>query len=74
MMLKVAGTQDIRRWLLGFGSEAEVIEPAALREALRLEAEALARKLAPARRSPRAISLPGAQRIAPRAPSQRASG
>ncbi|MFQ5897857.1 MAG: helix-turn-helix transcriptional regulator [Candidatus Methylomirabilia bacterium] len=55
--LKVADTPDIRRWLLGFGSDAEVIEPAALREALRAQAEALVRKVTPIRRPPRAISL-----------------
>ncbi len=33
--LKVADTPDIRRWLLRFGPDAEVVEPAGLREALR---------------------------------------
>jgi len=50
MTLQVADTLEVRRWILGFGPEAEVLEPATLREALRLEAEALARKLAPQRR------------------------
>jgi predicted DNA-binding transcriptional regulator YafY len=54
MTLRVADTLEVRRWILGFGSEAEVLVPASLREALRLEGEALARKLAPQR-------LPGAQ-------------
>ena len=50
MTLRVADTLEVRRWVLGFGSEAEVLAPASLREALRLEGEALARKLAPQRR------------------------
>ena len=49
MTLHVADTLEVRRWILGFGSEAEVLAPASLREALRLEGEALARKLAPQR-------------------------
>ncbi len=49
MTLRVADTLEVRRWILGFGSEAEVLVPASLREALRLEGEALARKLAPQR-------------------------
>jgi len=57
MALKVADTPDIRRWLLGFGLDAEVVEPAALREALRLQAESLARTLASTRRPGQAIPL-----------------
>ncbi len=49
MTLRVADTLEVRRWILGFGSEAEVLEPAALREALRRDAEALAQKLTPRR-------------------------
>ena len=54
MTLQVADTLEVRRWILGYGSEAEVLAPASLREALRLEAEALARKLAPLRMTPAA--------------------
>jgi hypothetical protein len=50
----VAYTLEVRRWILGFGSEAEVLEPAALREALRQDADALARKLTPQRMLPAA--------------------
>lgn len=57
MTLKVADTPDIRRWLLGFGPDAEVVEPAGLRETLRLQAEALVRGLSPTRRPTKAISL-----------------
>jgi predicted DNA-binding transcriptional regulator YafY len=49
MSLRVTDTLEVRRWVLGYGLEAEVEEPAALREALRYEAEALAQKLAPTR-------------------------
>jgi predicted DNA-binding transcriptional regulator YafY len=49
LSLRVADTLEVRRWILGYGANAEVVEPATLREALRQEAEALARKLAPAR-------------------------
>ena len=47
--LKVADTLEVRRWILGYGVQAEVLEPATLREALRAEAEALAERLAPRR-------------------------
>jgi predicted DNA-binding transcriptional regulator YafY len=49
MMLKVADTFEVRRWILGFGPEAEVREPSSLRETVRRQAEALAAKLVPAR-------------------------
>ncbi len=60
--IRVADTLEVRRWILGFGREAEVLEPAVLREALRLEAEALARKLAPQRMP--ATSIPLAKDVA----------
>jgi predicted DNA-binding transcriptional regulator YafY len=49
MTVRVADTLEIRRWTLEFGIEAEVIAPAALREGLRRETEALALKLSPQR-------------------------
>jgi predicted DNA-binding transcriptional regulator YafY len=49
MTLRAADTLEVRRWILGFGSEAEVREPATLRDALRREAEALVHTLAPRR-------------------------
>jgi predicted DNA-binding transcriptional regulator YafY len=48
--LKVADTLEVRRWILGYGVQAEALEPASLREALRAEATALAERLAPQRR------------------------
>jgi predicted DNA-binding transcriptional regulator YafY len=45
MTLLVADTLEVRRWILGYGVQAEVVEPAGLRQALRVEAEALAASL-----------------------------
>jgi len=39
---EVAGLEEVRFWVLGWGSLAEVLEPEALREAVRAEARALA--------------------------------
>ena len=50
MVLRVADTLEVRRWILGYGPDAEVTEPSVLREALGRQAEALARRLAPNRR------------------------
>ena len=58
MTLRVADTLEVRRWIFGFGSEAEILEPATLRETLHRDAEALARKLAPQRRLPMRVPLP----------------
>jgi predicted DNA-binding transcriptional regulator YafY len=68
LTVRVADTLEIRRWILGFGVEAEVVEPEALREALRAEAQALAGTLLP-RRPPRALGA-RSQRL----PGQRARG
>ena len=73
MTLRVADTLEVRRWILGFGSEAEVLEPAALREALRRDAEALAKKLAPQRVPPAPMSLPEGRALLRRAVKPRAS-
>src|SRR5207253_2559772 len=50
LTLHVADTLEVRRWILGYGEQAEVIEPAGMREALRQQAEALAERLAPKRK------------------------
>jgi hypothetical protein len=50
MTLRVADTLEVRRWVLGYGVEAEVLEPEGLREAVRREAEALVAALVPTRR------------------------
>ncbi|MGH7396684.1 MAG: helix-turn-helix transcriptional regulator, partial [Candidatus Rokuibacteriota bacterium] len=42
LSLRVADTLEVRRWILGYGSEAEVVGPAGLREVLRQEVEVLA--------------------------------
>ncbi|MDX2139051.1 MAG: YafY family protein [Chloroflexota bacterium] len=41
MLYRVHDLSEIRRWLLGFGADAEVLEPAALRDWLRDEAQRL---------------------------------
>lgn len=63
LTLRVADTLEVRRWILGFGAEAEVLEPETLREALRKEAEEVARQLAPTRRplAPVAATRAGAR-------------
>jgi predicted DNA-binding transcriptional regulator YafY len=57
LTLRVADTLEVRRWILGFGSEAEVVAPAALREAVRREGEAVAAKLVPLRVPPSAAPM-----------------
>jgi predicted DNA-binding transcriptional regulator YafY len=52
MSLRVADTLEVRRWILGYGSDAEVVEPWALREGLRQEVAALAAKLTSERKPP----------------------
>jgi predicted DNA-binding transcriptional regulator YafY len=47
--MRVADTLEVRRWILGNGTNGEVVDPAALRDALRQEAQALAHKLTPPR-------------------------
>jgi len=56
MTLHVADTLEVRRWILGYGVQAEVVEPAGLREALRVEAEALAVRLGSERKPLAAVS------------------
>jgi predicted DNA-binding transcriptional regulator YafY len=68
MTLRVADTLEVRRWLLGYGAEVEVLEPPRLREVLRHEAEALMAKLASTRK-PLAEVQPGyrpGRRLEPR--------
>jgi predicted DNA-binding transcriptional regulator YafY len=43
LALEVAGLDEIKRWLLGFGGAARVLAPAALREAIHEDAAALVR-------------------------------
>lgn len=40
----VAGTDEIRFWIMSWGSKAEVLDPDALREEIRAEAEMMARR------------------------------
>jgi len=49
VIFRVADTLELRRWVLGYGPEAEVTDPVAMREALAKEAVALAEKLVPQR-------------------------
>ena len=59
MAIRVSDTFEVRRWILGFGAEAEVLQPASLREALRADAEAVVRALVPQRRPLAEISASG---------------
>jgi predicted DNA-binding transcriptional regulator YafY len=45
LSLKVADTAEIKGWILSFGQDAEVLEPASLREQIRVETEALLSRL-----------------------------
>jgi predicted DNA-binding transcriptional regulator YafY len=65
--LTVADTLEVRRWILGYGVQAEVVAPDGLREALRAEAQALAKSLGqqrlplatkPGRRLSHQVSMP----------------
>lgn len=41
---EVAGTEEIKFWIMNWGSKAEVLEPESLRDEIRTEAEAMLRK------------------------------
>lgn len=43
LTLRVAGTAEVRRWLLGYGAEVEVLEPTILREEMATEAKKVAK-------------------------------
>lgn len=49
MSLRVADTLEVRRFILGYGAQAEVVEPPSLREALWREIAAAASMLTPSR-------------------------
>ena len=47
LSMEVAGTEEVRRWLLGYGAEVEALEPASLREEMAAEAKKLQEMYAP---------------------------
>jgi predicted DNA-binding transcriptional regulator YafY len=49
LTLRVAGTEEARRWLLGYGGEVEALEPESLRREMAEAAKKLARIYGPAR-------------------------
>jgi predicted DNA-binding transcriptional regulator YafY len=40
--VRVAGLEEVKRWVMGFGPEAEVLEPESLREAIARDASRMA--------------------------------
>jgi predicted DNA-binding transcriptional regulator YafY len=45
LTLDVADTAEVKGWILGFGQEAEVLEPTSLRQEIRAEAKGLLQRL-----------------------------
>jgi predicted DNA-binding transcriptional regulator YafY len=64
LTLRVADTLEVRRWILGYGPDAEVVHPASLRNALQQQATALADKLVPLRALPSQMTTGSPQRRA----------
>jgi predicted DNA-binding transcriptional regulator YafY len=50
IVLRVADTLEVRRWILSYGSQADILEPTALREEIMAEAQALVAALSNDRR------------------------
>lgn len=73
MTLRVADTLEVRRWILGYGVDAEVLEPEGLREAVRREAEELVAALVTTRRPLARVDRLRAPKAVPPAGSRAAS-
>jgi len=52
LSMEVAGTEEVRRWLLGYGAEVEVLEPASLRAEIQAELQKLLQIYTPSSASP----------------------
>lgn len=58
LTMRVADTLELRRWVLSFGSEAEVLEPESLRQEIRDEAQAILDQLERFDLAPGQMTLP----------------
>ena len=56
--MRVADTLELRRWVLSFGSEAEVLEPESMRQEIHHEAQAIFNQLERFDLAPGPMTLP----------------
>ena len=66
LSLKVADSLELRRWVLSFGAEVEVLEPESLRREIQEEAQALVDRLERWDMAPGQLFLPMLEQTLPR--------